>query len=144
MILFTRRYEFDEIIFTDGSVHDLIISYDTSERIENRVKYQSLKRSLRISLWSRNPLHNSFKNLIDPHTGFATRTYDLLMVATEQINNLVFHLFGLCAVKIALVYHRYNLQIIVNSHIEIGDGLSLDALRCIHDKESTLAGCNRA
>ena len=69
------------------------------------------------------------------HACLSRRPYYLLTVAAEQIDNLVFHLVGFRAVKVALVDDRNDFQVVLYRHIKVGDGLRLDALRGIHDEK---------
>ncbi len=63
MIFLTRRHKLHKVTAADRAVDNLVICYDASERIEHRVKYESLKRSLRIALGSRYAGNDRLKNL---------------------------------------------------------------------------------
>ena len=63
--------ELDLVTRLDGTVDDLEICNDTSERVEDRVKDKSLKRRIRISLWSRYPVDDCIKDRLDTLTGLA-------------------------------------------------------------------------
>jgi len=47
-------------------------------------------------------------------------------------------------VKIDLIDHRNDLQIVIHSRIGVGDRLSLDALECIDQEQSSFAASQRS
>ena len=144
MILLPGRNEFYEIVGADSAVENLVIGDDAAEGIEHGVEDQGLKRSLGIPLRRRNSFHNRLQYLGNTHAGLAAGADHFLRIAAEKIDYLVFNLVGLCAVKVALVDHRDDLEIVVDGHVEIGDCLGLDALRGVDDEKSPFAGGYRA
>ena len=63
-IFLSSAYKLDLVARLYRSVDNLEICDDSSERVEYRVKYKGLQRSIRISLRSWNPLHDSVKNFL--------------------------------------------------------------------------------
>ena len=59
---------------------------------------------------------------------------DVLLLATDQVDDLIRHLFWGCAWKIDLVQHRNDLQIVLERQVQIGNGLGLYALGGINDQ----------
>ncbi len=139
VILLAGRDKLHEIILTYGAVFNLEIRDDASERIEHRVKYQSLQRSLRVTHRRGDSLNDSLQYLGHTDTCLAAGAYHLRRVTSEQVHYLVLHLIRLGTVEIHLINNRYYLEVIVNGHIEIGDCLGLDTLRSIDYKQRALA-----
>ena len=72
--------------------------------------------------------------LFHTHTGLTGRTDNFIPLTSQQLYDLVFHLFGHGTCHIALVNDRNDFKIVLNSHIKIRDGLCLDSLRRIHNE----------
>ena len=64
------------------------------------------------------------------------------MAGTDKVDDFVFHLVGHGAGHVDLVYDGDNLQIMVDCHVEVGDGLCLYALCGIHHEQCSLARGN--
>ena len=128
MILLAGGDELHEIILFQSAVDNFKIGDDSSERIENRVENKGLQRSIGVPFRRWHTLYDSLKHIIDTHPGFAARPDNILAVATEKVNNLVFYFIGLGTVKVTLVDNRNYLQVVVDCHVEVGYGLGLDSL----------------
>ncbi len=74
MILFAGRNKLYKVIFADGTINNLEISYNASEGVEHRVEYQSLQRRLGVTFGSGDSLYNRFENILYSDTGFAAGT----------------------------------------------------------------------
>ena len=127
----------------DRAVHNLEVSDDTAERVEYRVENERLQRSLLVAHWVRNLLNNSVQYLFNAFAGLTRSTDNILAIAANQVDNLIFHLIGHGAGHINLIDYRDNLQVMVDGHIEIRDGLCLYTLCGIHHQQRTLAGSDR-
>ena len=66
------------------------------------------------------------------------------MLASQEVHYLVGHLFRHCAIKVYLIHHRDNLQVILKRQIEIRYCLRLYALCGIYHKQGSLTGRNSA
>ena len=121
------------------AVHDAEITDDAAERVENGVKYQSLQRRIGVALGSGDTVNDGIKYLRHTHARLGRTTQDILVLATQEVNNLVGHLFGHCAIKVYLVHHRDNLQVVLKRQIEVRYRLRLYALGGIDNKKSALA-----
>ena len=144
IILLLCRNELHPISLMNHPILYLKVSNDATERIEHRVENQALQRGLWISFRRRHLLHNGIQDLHHTFARLSTRTQDILSWTTQQLHNLVFHLIRHRTRQINLIHHRNDLQIILDSHIEVGDRLRLNALCSIHDQQSTLTSRNRA
>ena len=90
----------------------------------------------------RNTFHHCIENIFNALTRLATGTNDVLSVTAYEFHNLVLHFIRHSRRHVYLVDDGDNLQIVVNSHIEIGNGLSLNTLRGIHHQQRTFTGGN--
>ena len=128
----------------DGAVDNLEIGDDATERVEYRVEDQRLQRCFRVALGSRYALHDGVEYLFHSLARLARGTDDILAVASQKVDNLILHLVGHGAGHVYLVDDGNNLQVVVDGHIEVRDGLSLYALRGIDHEQCSLAGSDAA
>ena len=66
------------------------------------------------------------------------------MVATEQVDDLVFHLFDHGGIHVYFIQNRDDGQVVINGKVKVRDRLRLDALRRIDDQECPFACCDGA
>ncbi len=78
-IFLARVEELDFVACADGPVNHLEISDDAPERVEHGVENQCLKRCIRVSLRSRNPLNDSVQNLLYSLPRFSRSQQNFLM-----------------------------------------------------------------
>ena len=97
----------------------LEVGNDTTEGVEHRVEDKGLQRSLGVARWMGHTLNDGTQHIVHTLARLARRTQDVLALATYQLHNLVFHLVGHSARHIYLVEHRYNLQVVLNGHIQV-------------------------
>ena len=65
------------------TVHDAEVADNAAERIEYRVEYQRLQRSIRVTLGRGDTVHNGIQNLWHSHTRLGRTTQDLLRLASQ-------------------------------------------------------------
>ena len=138
-IFLTSADKLDLVTRLDRTVHDLKVCDDSTERVEYRVKDQRLKRSIRISLRRRDTLYNSVKHFFYTLTCLTGSKEDILRLATEKIHDLICNNLNHCRLNIDLVKYRNDLKVMLNREIKIRNGLSLNTLCRIHNKERALA-----
>ena len=68
---------------------------------------------------------------------------DVVEVATDEVDNLVGHLFGHGVGHVDFVDDWHNLQVVVYGHVEVAYGLGLHALRGVNHQQCAFAGCYR-
>ena len=122
-----------------GAIHDTEVGDDAPIGVEHRVEDQSLQRRLGIAFRRRYFLNDGVKDGGDAFAGTGTHPQDFRGVASQHIDDLVFHHIHHGAVHVDLVHHGDDLKVVFQGHIEVGDGLGLDALGGVHHKEGTLA-----
>ena len=139
MVLLTGRHELDEVVGADGAVDNLEVCDDAAERIEYRVEYQCLQRCLGVAFGSGHALDDGAENLGDADACLARRTDDFLTLAADQVDDFVLHFLGIGRVEIHLVYNGDDLEVVVDGHVQVGDGLGLHALRSVDYQERAFA-----
>ena len=134
IVFLTRIEETHTVIRFHRTIDHLEIGDNSAERVEHRIKHQALQWRLRVSLWRSNTVNNRIQYLWYTITCLSRTTQYLLTFTTQQIDDLILHFLGHSRVHIALIHHRDNLQVMLKSHIEVGDRLRLHTLRCIYDQ----------
>ena len=92
----------------------------------------------------RHALHHGIQDIFHTFTRFATGTDDIAAIAADEFHNLVLHLVGHGRRHIYFVDDWNNLQIVVDGHVEIGNGLGLHTLRGIHHKQRSFTSSDGA
>ena len=136
--------EFHVVAFADDAIDHLEIGDNAPERVEYGVEDQTLQRRVGIAFWGGYFLNDGVQQLRDALAGLAAGPEDILTRATQQLDDLVFHLVGAGARQVDLVDHRNDLQVVLDGHIEIRDGLRLDTLGGVDNQQGALAGRDRA
>ena len=127
-----------------AAVHNFEIGDDAPEGIENGVENQGLKRSVRVALRCRYPLHDGIQHFFDTRSRLCRNFQHFLRLAAYHIHNLVCHYVYHSRVHIDFVEHRYDFKSVFHSKIEIGYGLGLYALGRVHNQKGSFAGGNGA
>ena len=92
----------------------------------------------------RNTLHDGIEDFVDTLARLSAGADNLRTVAAYQVYNLVLDLVGHSRRHVDLVDDGDDLEVVVDSHIEVRDGLCLHALRGVDHQQRALAGSNRA
>ena len=145
LVCLVRLARVDEehlISLAQGTIDNFEISDDAAERIEHAVKDKRLQWRFLISLGSRYAFYHGSQDVVHSLSRFTACPYDFLALASQQVHNLILHLLGHGIGHITLVYDGDNLQIVVDGHIKVADGLGLYSLRGIHHQKGALTGCN--
>ena len=143
-VFLARIEELHLVSLPDDTVHNLEVSNNAPERVEYRIEDQSLQRRFLITFGMRNTLNDCLKNLLNPHSRLTGSADYLLTLTAEQLYNFILYFFGHGARHITLIDNRNNLQVMLDGHVEIGNGLRLHALRRIHNEQRPLTSGNRA
>ena len=136
-ILHSRIEKLHTIAFFDNAVQHFKIGNDAAERVKHRVEYQRLQRCLVVTHRAWHTFYHSLQNIFNPFTGFSRCADDIFLITSYQFNNFIFHFFGHRTGHVYLIYNRDNLQVMLNRHIQIRDGLCLNALCGIHHQQRT-------
>ena len=116
--------------------------YDnTFIRIINRVKDKGFQRCIHISLRCRNFIYNLLQNLFHVQTCLCGNLRCILGFNPDHILNLIDNTLRVRTWKVDLIDNRNHIQIMIQRHIYVGKGLSLDSLGSIYNKDRAVTGC---
>ncbi len=142
LVLVAGGEEFHFVPLADGAVHYLKVRNDAAEGVEHGVEDQGLQRSVRVPFGCGHFVHDGVQHLLYAHAGAGTHAEHVLRLAAQKVAHLVLHQVRLGAVHVNLVEHGNNLQPMVDSLVQITNGLCLNTLRSIHHQQRALAGGN--
>ena len=131
--------ELDVVALPDGSVEDTEIGDDAAEGVEHRVEDQGLQRGVFIAFGCGDALHDGFEDLLDAESGFSRGEQDILLPASDQVDDLVLDLVDHGGFHVDLVQHGDDFEVVSDGEVEVRDGLCLDALRGVDDEQGALA-----
>ena len=135
----------DDVFSTfNGTIDNLEVGNDAAIRIEDGVENECLQRCIGIAFWRGNALNDSAENVVDTLTCFAGGANDVFAFATNEFDDFIFHFLRHGVGHVAFVEHGNDFQIVLDGHIEVGNGLCLNALRGVYHEETTFAGCDGA
>ena len=100
--------------------------------------------SIGVAGGSGDTLNDGLQDFGNTHSRFSRCAQYLVAVAAKEFHNLVFHEFRHSTVEVTFVDHGDDLEVVVDGHIEVRDGLCLDALRSIDNEQCAFAGSNGA
>ena len=120
----------------DRAVEDAEIGDDTAEGVEHRVEDQGLQRGVVVAFRGGDSLYDGLENLLDTLPRFARSEQNILLLAADQVDDLILHLVDHGRFHVDLVQHGDDLQIVGDGQIEVRDGLCLNSLRGVDDEQS--------
>ena len=130
--------ELDLVSLGYGAIDNLIVGDDATEGVEDGVKDERLKRSLRVAHRGWHTLYDGIKDLVDTLSRLTTGKEHFVWIYSQQADDLVLHLFGRSTGQVDLVDHRYDRQVMLDRHVEVADGLRLYPLRSVYDEQRSL------
>ncbi len=98
-----------------------------------------MQRSVGVAFRSRDTLYDSLKDFGDAYASFSRRAYYLAAVAADEVDDFVLYFFGFGRIEVYLVDYRNDFEVVVDSHVEVGYGLGLYALRGVDNEECAFA-----
>ena len=84
-------------------------------------------------------LHHRIEDILHAFSCLSAGINDVFQVAPDEVYDFVCHFFGHRIGHINLVDDRNDFEVMINSHIEIGNGLCLHSLCGIDDQQSSFA-----
>ena len=137
-------HELDEISFFYRSVENTGVDDHALVTVVIGVEDEAFQAAVRISLWRRNYLNQLLQHFIDAHTGLCRNQRRILRVDSDDIFDFFLGFIRAGAVQIHFVQYRQNLQVLVQSQIDIPQSLRFHALGGIHHQHGAVAGSQRA
>ena len=124
-----------------GAVHDPDENDNAAVGIIEGVKNQSFQGLRSVSAGSRNPVCDLLQHLIHIKAGLCGNLGSVLSFDANDILDLVDDPLRIGTRKVDLVDDRENVEVVVQSQINVGQGLSLNTLSGIHHEDCSVAGC---
>ena len=109
-----------------------------------RVEDEGTKRGVAAPAWRRDPQHHLLEQVGNAGSLLRRDPEDLFGLRADQVAELLRPAVGLRAGQVDLVEHGEDLEPGVEREEQVRDGLRLDALGGVHDKDRSLAGRERA
>ncbi len=109
-------------------------------RIIQGIKNQSLQGVVRAASGSRYLIYNLFQHILDSHAVLSGNQRRVLRLDPDHILNLFNHTLRLGAGKVDLIDYRKNIQVMIQSQINVGKCLGFNSLGGVHHQYSAVAG----
>ena len=138
------RHDLDLHALAQASVDDAGEHDDAAVGIEPGVEDEGLQRRVGISTRRRQTMHDGLEDVGNALAGLGG---DGERVVGGKADGLLDHLAGALDVgggQVDLVDDGDDFEAVVDGEIGVGQGLRLDALRCVDDQQRALAGGERA
>src|SRR5699024_936463 len=84
--------------------------------------------------------HYPLQHLVDVQAGLGRDTGGVHAGQADDVLHLLGHLVGVGAGQVDLVQHRHQLQVVLQGHVGVGQGLRLHPLGGVHHQDGALAG----
>ena len=140
LVFLARIDELHHVAAAHRAVHNLEVSDDAAEGVEDGVENEGLQGSLLVAFWAGDALHHGLENLLHTHACLAAGADDFFAFAADEIDDFVLYLFGHSVRHVAFVDDGNDFQVVVDGHVEVADGLSLHTLRSIYHEQRPFAG----
>ena len=144
-IVFAARIEeLDVVALAQRTVEDAVVGDDAAEGVEHRVENQRLQRGVLVALRRRYAVDDGLEHLLDSHARLARRQENILILASQQVDDLVLHLVNHGRIHVDFVQHGDDFEVVAHGQVEVRNGLRLNTLRGIDNQQRTFARGNRA
>ena len=135
-----RRHERDLLARTEPAIDDSDVSDDATVGVVDGVEHQGAQRRALIPVGRRDLLDDVFEQRFDTLACLGRDPVHVAEVTADQLSELFRVFVGLRGGEIDLVEDRDDLKSRVDCQVEVGEGLGLDALSGVHQKQNTVAG----
>ena len=137
-------HELDVHILFNHAVNNAHHYYYAAESVILAVKNECLQRGGSVALGRGNAVNYVLKHGFDVGSHFCGNLRRVLGRYADDVLNL-----GLCALRVGggqvnFVYHGQDFKVVSHCKICVCEGLRLNTLRCVNDKQRALAGSERA
>ncbi len=96
------------------------------------IKNQRLQRLIILALRGRNEFHHCIQYFLDALAGLGRGHDGVARVQADALLDFLLHPLRLCRGQVNLVDDRHDFQVMLQGHVDIGQGLGLNALGRIH------------
>ena len=133
-------HQTDRVAVTDRPLGEADVDDHALVRVVVAVEDQGLQRFRGVALGRRDPRDDRLEDVADAGTVLRRREDDLLARDRQDVLQLVHDRVRVRRRQVDLVEDRDERQVLAQREMDVGQRLSLDALRCINDQDGTLAG----
>lgn len=130
----------DALTLVELPVDDTYVRHDTAVRVVHRVEDHGARGSVLDTDRGGHLGDDLVEQRLDTQPGLGGDLENVRRVAANEIGKLLGELLGLGGRQVDLVEHRNDLQIVLHRQIQIGEGLGLDALSGVDEKNGPLTG----
>ncbi len=116
-------------------VHD-----DAAVDIVVRVEDERLQRLFRVSLRRGHSLHDGLAQLVHARPQLSRHEQRAVRIQSQVVVDLLLHSFDVGAGQVDLVDHGDDLEVVLDGHVHVGEGLRLDTLAGVDEEHGSLAG----
>ena len=144
LVFLAGVYKTHLIAFAQHAIHDAEIGDDPAIRIEDRVENERLQRSFGLAFGRRHALHDGLQNIGHALPRFAAGRDDVLRFTADQLDDLIGDLLHHGIGHVYFIHDGDDLQPLVQSEVEVGNGLCLNTLGGIYQQQGALTGSDGA
>ena len=123
----------------DGTVHNSHKADNAFEIIVITVENKGFERRVVIAFRRRNKGYYLFQNLVDIDSVFGGNSRSVRAVQPDYVFDFFRSLVRVGGGKVDFIDYGYDFEIVIKREIAVGEGLSLDSLRCVDNKYRPLA-----
>ena len=122
------------------TVDNAHIGDDTPIGVVDRVEDEGAGRDVGLTLRTGNHLDDPIEEFTDAVPGLGRDTQHVVGITPDDAGDLLGMLVGLGAGQVDLVEDRDDLQVGLESQVQVGQGLGLDTLGRVDEQDGTFAG----
>ena len=134
----------DGVAGLDGTLKHADVDDDALVAVVDAVKNQGLEGGVRVTGGGGDVGDHPFQHLIHVQAGLGGDAGCVQAGQADHVLHLLRHLVRVGAGQVDLVQDGHQLQIMLQCHVGVGQGLGLHALRGVHHQNGTLAGSQTA
>ena len=138
--LSTGGHQADGVAGLDGAFEDADVDDDALVAVVDAVKDQGLEGGVRVAGGGRDVADHPFQHLIDVQAGLGGDAGRVHAGQTDDVFHFLRHLVRVGGGQVDLVQDGHQLQVVLQGHVGVGEGLGLNALRGVHDEDRALTG----
>ncbi len=128
----------------DFAVHHAHVRHHTPVDVVDGVENHCPRGRVGVAGWSRHLAHHVIEQVGDALPRLARYPQDIAGLAADDVGDLGGVALGVGSGQVDLVEHRDDVQVAVEREVQVGQRLSLDALRGVDQQHRAFAGLQRA
>ena len=134
------RHQLDLVTLPERAVKDAHEDDDPLILVVPGVEQQRLERRIGVSDRGRDLLDDLLKDLVRADPLLGAGQHGIMGIDADDLLDLLLDPFGIGSRQVDLVQHRKDLQVDIESEIDVGQCLGLDPLGGVHHQQAAFAG----